>query len=259
MKAKQRKLQKQKEKQSNKNELNQNSFSQLSAVVAPQVKNSPAKPTSFTKVKNESKAPTPMPQSPQSTYINKQRQPDSPIHMPTEEEKSDQLQKMMKMFNIQNISLDIIHPEPSLQYNKWKEELKQLEEEIQIQQDKLEQQALKIVEENQMHKDDIDALDTELFNSGKGEVIALRESNKYYDSQISRCLNKLESMKNREIKDKIVDNKMRDDIQLTKMKLEREITEVRRIKEELLKIKKGTIPPNIRKQIEVMIKYCTSI
>ena len=183
----------------------------------------------------------------------------SPPHKPTENEKLVQLTKMIKLFNL-NVSAENIQINENPIYSKSKKEILELQEKIKVEEKNLKVLTNSIKNSTQNYIEKIITLQNELLNSPKGDIISLEEANKIDDVQVNNLLDTLYRLNDKyEREEEEIKQLVSTQIEPIQQELKNEIKEVQLLKKELMKYKGRCIPPDIKKKIEVVLKYKTLI
>lgn len=183
----------------------------------------------------------------------------SPPRKPTENEKLVQLTKMIKMFNL-NVSAENIQINENSTYSKSRKEIIELQEKIKLEEKNLNILTNSIKNSTQSYIEKIIALQNELLNSPKGDIISLEEANKIDDVQVNNLLDTLYRVNDEYEKEKEeITNLVSTQIEPIQDELRKEIKEVQNLKKELLKYKGKTMPLDIKKKLEVFLKFKTQV
>ena len=183
----------------------------------------------------------------------------SPPRKPTENEKLVQLTKMIKMFNL-NVSAENIQINENSIYSKSRKEIIELQDKIKLEEKNLNILTNSIKNSTQNYIEKIISLQNQLLNSPKGDIISLEEANKIDDVQVNNLLDTLYRVNDEYEREKEeINNLVSTQIEPIQDELRKEIKEVQNLKKELMKYKGKTIPLDIKKKLEVVLKFKTQV
>ena len=189
-----------------------------------------------------------------STAVN-----DLPPHKPTENERIEQLNKMIKIFKLgNNINADNILVSDNNIYAHNKKEIAELQSRIENEEMKLQKLMMNNKNITQEYIERIIQLQNDIMNSPKGDIISLEEANKVDDVVIKNLLYKKKKVKEEYESEKNELKKMISErIKPMINELKKEIKEVQELKRQLMECKEKEVPKDLRNKLEVVIHYKT--
>jgi hypothetical protein len=214
-------------------------------------------------IKNAQRAPNAA-SSVVSILKQQQQQPlttvnDLPPHKPTESERIEQLNKMIKIFKLgNNINADNILVGDNNIYAHNKKEIAELQSRIENEEMKLHNLMISNKNVTQEYIERIIQLQNDIMNSPKGDIISLEEANKVDDVVIKNLLYKKKKVKEEyEMERNELKKMISERIKPMINELKKEIKEVQELKRQLKECKEKELPKDMKNKLEVVIHYKT--
>jgi hypothetical protein len=174
---------------------------------------------------------------------------------PDIKERKEDLNKMIQILNLK-ISSDKFEIKENEKYKESKKEYEKLKK-ILINEEKNLNELLnnnKITTQSYIEK--IIYLQNQLINSPQGDILSLKESNKLDEVQINNLIDTIYKNKEEfEIEKEEIKILINTQIEPIKNELIKEIEKIRNLKNELIHLKGKELPQEIKKKIQVVLKY----
>ena len=182
-----------------------------------------------------------------------------PPHKPTERERIEQLNKMIKIFKLgNNVNADNILVGDNNMYTHNKKEIAELQTRIENEEMKLQKLMMNNKNVTQEYIERIIQLQNDIMNSPKGDIISLEEANKVDDVVIKNLLYKKKKVKEEyELERSELKRMISESIKPMINELKREIKEVQDLKRQLSVYKEKELPKDLKNKLEVIIHYKT--
>ena len=182
-----------------------------------------------------------------------------PPHKPTESERIEQLNKMIKIFKLGNsVNADNILVGDNNIHAHNKKEIAELQSRIANEETKLQKVMMSNKNATQQYIEKIIQLQHDIMNSPKGDIISLEEANKVDDVVIKNLLYKKKKVKEEyEVERNELKKMITDSIKPMISELKREIQEVQELKKQLSLYGEKELPRDLKNKLEVIIHYKT--